>query len=136
MNLTENFTYEELIKSDTARIRKISNIPDEHQKKNLKRLAKDLLQPIRDAYGKPITVTSGFRCEELNRAVGGSKTSAHRYGLAADILCDDNRRLWNVILSLRDEGKIDFDQLIDEKNLKWIHIGLSEGKNRNQILFL
>lgn len=142
MNLSPNFTYEEMVKSDTARIRGILNQPNYHEIDNLTKLCKELLQPIRDVYGKPIIITSGFRNEALNRAVGGSSTSMHRKGLAADIKASKgtNKALWDLIIKLRDEGKIEFDQLIWEKGTKkepaWIHIGLSDKKNRNQILYL
>lgn len=138
MNLTPNFTLEELTASTTARQRGILNQPNHQELDNLTRLAKELLQPIRDAYKKPITVTSGFRNKALNTAVGGSSTSMHMKGLAADIKAGDgnNKALWNLIVKLRDEGKVSFDQLIDEKKLSWIHIGLHPTKNRNQILYL
>ena len=82
---SKNFTYEELVNSATAKRLKIDNTPNEEQKEKLKRLAVEILQPIRDKYGKPIVVTSGFRCAKLNNAVGGAKTSQHCKGEAADI---------------------------------------------------
>lgn len=138
MNLTPNFTLEELTASTTARQKGILNQPNYKELDNLTRLAKTLLQPIRDEYKKPIVVTSGFRNKALNKAVGGSSTSMHMQGLAADIKASDgnNKALWNLIIKLRDAGKIEFDQLIDEKKLSWIHIGLHPTKNRNQILYL
>lgn len=140
MNITPNFTLEEMTKSETARQRGILNQPNYQEINNLTKLCKELLQPIRDAYGKPITITSGFRNEALNRAVGGSSTSMHRKGLAADFVASDgkNKVLWDVIMKLHNEGKLPFDQLIWEKGTKsapaWIHIGLNENKMRNQIL--
>ena len=138
MQVTKNFTLEELIESSTARQRGILNQPNHQEIDNLFRLCKELLQPIRDAYGKPIIITSGFRNKALNKAVGGSSTSMHMQGLAADFKASDgnNKALWNLIIKLRDAGKISFDQLIDEKKLSWIHIGLHPIKNRNQILYL
>ena len=138
MNLTPNFTLEELTASTTARQKGILNQPNYQELNNLTRLCKELLQPIRDEYKKPITVTSGFRNKALNKAVGGSSTSMHMQGLAADVKASDgnNKALWNLIIKLRDAGKIEFDQLIDEKKLSWIHIGLHPKKNRNQILYM
>lgn len=95
MNLSQNFTLEEMLDSATARTRKIENKPSPIQLQNLSRLCKDLLQPIRDKFGAPITVTSGFRSETLNNALRGSKTSQHLKGEAADIICNDNHKLWN-----------------------------------------
>lgn len=136
--LSDNFKLSELVKSDTARKKGILNQPNYKEIENLTRLCKELLQPIRDEYKKPIIVTSGFRNKALNTAVGGSSTSMHMQGLAADIMASDgnNKALWNLIIKLRDAGKISFDQLIDEKKLSWIHIGLHPNKNRNQILYL
>lgn len=138
MDITKNFTLEELTKSDTARQRGILNQPNHEEIDNLFRLCKELLQPIRDAYGKPIIVTSGFRNKQLNTAIGGSSTSMHMKGLAADIKAGDgkNKALWDLIIKLSKEGKIEFDQLIDEKKLSWVHIGLHPVKNRKQILYL
>lgn len=140
MQITKNFSLEELTKSDTARMKGILNQPNYKEIDNLTRLCKELLQPIRDAYGKPIVITSGFRNKKLNTAIGGSSTSQHLNGLAADIKSGDgkNKALWDVILSLHKQGKLPFDQLIWEKGTKsapaWIHIGLNENKMRNQIL--
>lgn len=142
MKITNNFTLEELTRSDTARIRNIDNTPSQVIINNLERLCRELMQPIRDAYGNPIIITSGYRSEPLNTAVGGSITSKHKVGLAADFKASKgtNKALWDLIIKLHKEGKIQFDQLIWEKGTKtepqWIHIGLTEGKNRNQILFL
>lgn len=142
MQVTKNFTLEELTASSTARQRGILNQPNHQEIDNLFRVCKELLQPIRDVYGKPIIVTSGFRNKALNNAVGGSSTSKHMNGLAVDFKASEgtNKALWDLIIKLRDEGKIEFDQLIWEKGTKkepsWIHIGLTEGKNRNQILYL
>ena len=139
MKITENFTLEELTKSATATRLGIDNTPNTEQFNNLKALCVNVLQPIREAYGKPIKVSSGFRCEKLNKAVGGSATSEHRYGMAADIhsLSDtllDNMELWRVIRSL----DLDFGQLIWEYGSNvgpdWIHISYNPKRNRKQIL--
>lgn len=140
MNITKNFTLEELTKSATANLLKIDNVPNEQIKAELTKLCTELLQPIRDKYGKPIIVSSGYRSEALNKAVGGSKTSQHRFGQAADIKASDGnqRALWDVIKSMIDNGEIkQFGQLIWEKgNLaspQWIHISTGI---KNQILYL
>ena len=128
------FTLRELIKSDTAIRKGIKNIPNKQEEQNLNALVDKILDPLREAYKKPIIVTSGFRCEELNRLVGGSKTSQHRTGQAVDIRTisdtpEENKKLYDLIIKLN----LPFDQLIDEHNFDWVHVSFSE-KNRKQIL--
>lgn len=128
------FTIKELCKSSTAVQKKIDNSPNSEIITNLENLVKYVLDPLREGYGKPIRVNSGYRCDALNKAVGGSKTSQHRYGLAADITAGskfENRRLFILAQKLN----LPFDQLIDEKGYSWIHISYSE-KPRKQILHL
>lgn len=136
MQLSENFTLEELTASTTAKVRKITNKPGEIETNNLKLLCKDILQPVRDKYGKPIRVTSGYRSKALNKAVRGSRKSQHLKGEAADIICVNNRELWTLIRSMILSGEIKVGQLINEKNLSWIHISLPTEKYSNQILQL
>ena len=130
------FTLNELIKSDAARRSKINNTPNKQEENNLIALVENILDPLREAYGKPIIVTSGFRCERLNKLVNGSKTSQHRTGQAADIrtvedTIEENKKLFNLIQELN----LPFDQLIDEYNYDWIHVSYSP-RNRKQILHL
>lgn len=140
--LSKNFTYEELVKSATATRLKINNTPNKEQHDSLKKLAETVLQPIRDKYGKPLIVSSGFRCEKLNKAVGGAKTSQHCKGEAADIrtVSDsvaDNKELFNFILDMINKGEIKVGQLIDEYQYNWIHVSLPRvGKMNNQILHI
>ncbi len=135
----KHFTIAELCASDTARARGIDNTPPSGVALALTALIEKLLDPIREVWGGPISVNSGYRCPALNRAVGGVATSQHLRGEAADISVGtpaDNCRLFDRIVSLHDEGRIVFDQLIDESNYRWIHISYRAGKNRNQILHL
>jgi uncharacterized protein YcbK (DUF882 family) len=102
-NLSKNFTYEELTHSTTAKRLKINNTPNDEEKGKLKKLAETILQPIREKYGRPIVVTSGFRCVKLNLAVGGVKSSQHCKGEAADIRSvsdsvKDNKELFDLVL--------------------------------------
>lgn len=99
-------------------------------------MVNNILQPIRDKYGKPITVTSGFRSPSVNRLVGGSANSQHCKGEAADIKCENNKELWDLIIDMINNKKIVVGQLIDEKNLNWIHISLPNEKRKNQIFKL
>ena len=136
MNLSDNFTLEEMVRSTTAEAKGIDNIPSQDEIDNLKELAVNVLQPIRDKYGKPIYINSGYRCPQLNRAVGGVNNSQHLKGMAADIRSKDNKELWDLIVGMVNGKEIEVDQLIDESNLSWIHISYNKGKNRNQILRL
>lgn len=130
----EFFTINELIKSTTAKQKGIKNIPSKEEEQNIIALINNILDPLRKAYGKPIIVTSGYRCKALNKAIGGAKTSQHQYGYAADIRSvsdskEENKKIFELAKSLP------FDQLIDEHNYDWIHISYSP-KNRRQILHL
>ena len=130
------FTLNELIKSDAAKRSKINNTPNKQEENNLIALVENILDPLREAYGKPIIVTSGFRCERLNKLVNGSKTSQHRTGQAADIrtvedTVEENKKLFD----LAQELNLPFDQLIDEYNFDWIHVSHSP-RNRKQILHI
>lgn len=139
---SHNFTYEEMVNSPTALRLKIDNTPNKQQKESLKKLATDILQKIRDKYGKPLIVTSGFRCEKLNKAVGGVRTSQHCKGEAADIRTvsdsiKDNKELFEFIKQMIDKGEIKVGQLIDEYNYNWVHVSLPRiGKTNNQILHI
>lgn len=129
------FTVAEFVKSDTADRRAIDNRLPKELLPNVQALVDNVLDPLREAYGKPITVTSGFRCPALNNAVKGSATSDHMTGRAADITGGSprkNRRLFYLIQELG----LPFDQLIDEKNFSWVHVSYREGNNRKQVLAL
>lgn len=131
------FTMEEMYASNTAERKGIDNTPDASARRHIAALIINVLDPIREAWGKPIRVNSGYRCPELNRHVGGVSNSQHVKGMAADLddVGGDNKGLFECIKTLHAEGKITFDQLIDESNLSWIHISYSNA-NRNQMLKL
>lgn len=133
---SEHFTIEELCRSQVAVCLGINNEPKQADIiANLKRLAFHTLEAVRLLNGsKPITITSGYRCKELNRAVGGVATSQHQNGCAADLVvgsAEENRRLFQKIKS---SGSVPFDQLILEPKAGWIHISYVEGGNRFQII--
>ena len=128
------FTIKELCTSATATRKKINNTPNSYVINNLMLLVEQILDPLRERYGKPITVTSGFRCKELNIAVNGSKTSQHVDGLAADITAGSSKEN-KILFKLIQELNLPFDQLIDEKNFRWIHVSFSKNP-RKQILHL
>lgn len=128
------FTIQELCKSSTANQKGINNSPNSEIVKNLEQLVDNILDPLREKYGKPIIVNSGYRCLALNKVVGGSKTSQHLLGLAADITGGSkvkNKQLFNLIKNLN----LPYDQLIDEKNFEWVHVSFSKNP-RKQILHL
>lgn len=124
------FTLEELIYSDNA-LKKydIRNKTTQEVEINLDRLIVELLDPIRKLWGKPISVSSGYRCELLNQKVKGSKTSRHKDGLAADLDAGTNAENRELAKMIATSGLM-FDQLIDEKNYAWVHVGLT-AKSRN-----
>ena len=128
------FTLEELTKSATAAKLGIRNKPTAEEKNNLIKLAENILDPLREKYGAPIIVTSGFRCEKLNKAVGGAKTSQHRLGQAADIRSKsdtraENKKIFDLIMELG----LPYDQLINEYNYDWVHVSFGP-RNRRQVL--
>ena len=140
--LSKNFTLEELTFSITANNNGWNNTPNAEQKAFLKRLAVEVLQPIRDAWNKPIVVSSGYRCPKLNTSVGGSKTSQHLKGQAADIKASnpaDNGKLFALIKKLINEKKINVGQLIWEYGSKtcpkFVHVSLPTLKKNNQFLY-
>lgn len=128
------FSIKELCSSDTARARGIDNTPTTGVELALMNLVDNVLDPLREWYGKPITVNSGYRSPKLNTAVGGSKTSQHMKGEAADITAgskEENKKLFDYIKS-----NLVFDQLIDESNFSWVHVSFKPAGNRRQILKL
>lgn len=129
MKLTEHFTLEELTDSQLAVRRGIDNSPPQTLHGNLLRVA-DALEQIRALVGGPITVSSGYRCQVLNAAVGGAANSAHLQGLAADISAPSMSP--RALALLIQQSGIVLDQLIYEGT--WVHVGLSPGAPRRQVL--
>lgn len=126
-----NFTLTELCYSDTAKLLKINNIPiDLKIYDNLLNLIFYVLQPLRLKLGKPIIVTSGYRCKELNKKVGGVDTSQHLIGQAADIHVK-GMTIQQLFDYIKLSG-IQYDQLIHEGS--WIHISFNKNHNRKQSL--
>ena len=111
--ISKYFTYEELTRTNTG----LLNVPNAEQLKNLQDLVTNILDPLRELYGKPIKVNSAFRSALVNKKVGGAKTSDHKFGMAADLDCDSNSLLYKLI---RDNFK--FKQLINEHNFSWVHV--------------
>lgn len=127
------FSRAELCASTTAKAAELDNTPPPAVAVKLDNLITHCLDPIREAWGKPLRVTSGFRCPVLNRAVGGTIDSQHVKGEAADITtgnADDNRRLFDRIRA-KDSG-LAYDQLIYEG--EWVHISYRAAGNRRAAL--
>lgn len=141
MRATLDFTFDELIRSATAERLGIDNLPPPEEMDNLRLLAIKILQPLRDAWQRPIIVTSGYRSPALNKALGGARNSQHLYGEAADIQSatrspEDNKALFLTAVRLIQEGRLQVGQLIDEHEYQWIHISLPTSRIRYQILHL
>lgn len=129
------FTIQELTASQTAKAKGIDNKPTPGIQQNLETLINKVLNPVREAWGEPLRVNSGYRSPELNKAVKGAKNSHHMLGMAADITAGSkakNKKLFTLI----QEINIPFTQLIDEKNFTWIHISYDPNHIKRQVLKL
>lgn len=130
MKITDNFSLEEFTRSEYATRNNIENKPDEDQIYNIVSLCKNTLQPLRNIVKKIVHISSGFRCELLNKKIKGAKNSQHTKGEAADI--------WVVGMSTIDimktviENRIPFDQMINEFN-EWVHISFNRWDNRGNV---
>lgn len=134
------FSIEELTRSATAAARKIDNTPTDEVARNLTDLVENILDPLREAYGKPVQVNSGYRSPALNKALKGAATSQHMKGQAADITAG-NRKENKILFDLIQNLGLPFDQLIFEKGTRkegpdWVHVSYDPERNRRQILFL
>lgn len=137
MKLSDNFYLSELVKSQTAVRKRISNVPSDEVIENLKSLVGNVLQPIRDHYNMPVMISSGYRSPKLNKAIGGSSSSQHCFGQAADI---EIPGLSNLELALFIQENLEYDQLILENytpkdpNSGWVHVSYVSSPNRKQSL--
>jgi hypothetical protein len=139
MKLSKNLSLAEVTKSTTAKRLNIDNTPDEWVTENLKQVAINVFQPLRDAFGCPIYVSSGYRSADLNSAIGGSRRSQHVEGRALDLDADvygncTNSQIFNYI-----RENLEFDQLIwefgDQDNPDWVHVSfVYGGVNRGRCL--
>lgn len=125
----KRFTIQELTHTNTG----VDNTPTPQVVENLERLVKNVLDPLRELYGFPIKVNSGYRSPEVNKAVGGAANSQHLTGEAADITAGNpeaNKKLFDLCSWLA------FDQCIDENGYKWIHVSFKKTGNRKQKLHI
>lgn len=131
--ISKNFTFEEFTKSDVAKRYHINNaVTDWAVRDNIIALVENILQPLRDAWGQPLFINSGYRCPELNShpMVGGSKTSQHVTGQAADVGCSDPYALASLVKKMG----LQYDQMI--LYATFVHLSYrADGKNRMEILY-
>ena len=131
------FSVEEMISSATAQREGIDNRPPTSAYHLLHVLVEQLLDPIREEWGEPIVVSSGYRCKELNALVGGAKNSHHLLGCAADLIAGskaEHRKLFDLIRQMQLQGKIRFTQLIAENDFRWIHISYVPSNLKCQVI--
>ena len=138
MKLSKNLTLKEATKSNTATRRGIDNTPDQWAINNLQGVADNIFQPIRDHFGVPIGVSSGFRGKDLNKAIGGSKYSQHMIGEALDLDADIYGKVTNADIFNYVKDNLEWDQMIwefgDDEEPNWVHISYKDdGPNRKQI---
>ena len=134
MKLSEHLDLSEIIRSDSAKRNGISNMPTPDHIENFKILATKVFEPIREHFGVPIHISSGYRSVELNRLIKGSSSSEHCKGQAIDIDMDGttitNKQVFDYI-----KDNLTFDQLINEFNYAWVHVSYkANGKQRGEIL--
>ena len=135
MKLSKNFDLDEFRKSVTAIRNGIDNEPTKEHIYNIQLLVKFVLQPLRDALGKPIKITSGYRSENLNKLIKGSSRAQHCKGMAADLqfkldVVMNNKAIWDKVIEL----SLPFDQMINEFDYSWIHISYNHEHNRKSLL--
>lgn len=130
MKLSKNFTLDEFLLSQTAARHGIDNTPNADQIENLRLLCEGCLQPLRDFVKRPIFISSGFRSWDLNSLIGGSKTSAHLSGNAADFVVAGQTPLetCNLIVGL----ELPFDQCIHEFG-RWVHLGVAHHLRKEEL---
>jgi hypothetical protein len=134
MKLSENLELSEVIRSESAKRLGVNNTPTAEHIENLKALAENIFQPIRDHFGVPIRISSGYRSAALNKKIGGAKVSQHLSGEALDLDNDNtsitNKEIFDFIVE-----NLDFDQAINEFDYSWVHVSYTtKRKNRKQIL--
>jgi len=137
MNLSDNLSLAEATRSATALRKGIANKPTQQHLLNLKEVALHIFQPCREHFGKPLRVTSGYRSEELNKAIGGSIKSQHSKGEALDMQSTKGYTNKELFMFIKDH--LDFDQLIGEfpdnvGEYAWVHCSYKKEGNRGEVL--
>ena len=134
LKLSEHFYLQDFIKSDIAKQHGIANYPEVEEIHKIVDLCSNVLEVVRRFYGKPVEISSGYRCRELNKFVGGASNSQHTKGEACDFFIRgvSNYAICKAIEAMREQGKIEFDQCILEPS--WVHVSFRFGFNRNEFL--
>ena len=136
--ISKHVSYEEATYSTTANRRGIDNTPGEEEFASMICVAERIFEPVREHFGVPIGVTSFYRCEALNRAVGGSSRSSHVKGEAMDLDADLYGRITNKEIFDYIKDNLEFDQLIwefgNDENPAWVHVSYSSMDNRGEVL--
>ena len=136
--ISKHISYIEATHSNTATRKGITNAPSELQIENMKRIAEEIFEPVREHFNEPIYINSFFRSVTLNHAIGGSGTSEHCFGAAMDIRFGYNSERCNSELFNYIKENFQFSQLIwefgNDTAPKWVHVSLLKENNRNQIL--
>ena len=120
--LSEHFSVEEMTRSQTAREKRIDNTPPEAAVRNLKILCTQVLEPARAELGRPVIITSGYRCAKLNAAVGGVLKSYHTKGMAANIRIDNLKDAYNLAKLLNDRPLTDLVLIEHSTTAQWLHV--------------
>lgn len=135
MQITTHFSLAEFTRSESAKRHGVSNDPTPEHLENIKILCEKVLEPLREHFGHPLNISSGYRSKTLNYFIGGTLKSQHLEGKAVDLDLDGtsygttNKMLFDYILK-----NLDFDQVINEYDYSWVHVSYNEGKNRKQAL--
>jgi len=129
-NISKHISYSEATNSNTANRKGITNKPTPEILNSMEYTANRCFEPLREWYGKPIRISSFYRCKLLNNVLGGSKTSQHPKGEAIDMTVgtkEGNKKIYDWC-----KANIEFDQLINEYDYSWVHISIKKKDNRNQ----
>lgn len=135
MKLSKHLDLGEVTRSESAKREGIINMPTPEHYENLKVIAEKVFEPIREHFGVPILISSGYRSEALNVYIGGSRSSDHSKGRALDLDMDGsssgvtNKMIFDFI-----KDNLEIDQLINEFDYSWVHVGYRQGANRRQVL--
>jgi hypothetical protein len=136
MQLSKNLALAEVMRSESAKRKGISNMPTPEHIENFKILAENIFEPIREHFGVPIMISSGYRSKELNKAIGGAASSQHLLGQALDLDMDGTKNgVTNKMVFDYIKDNLNFDQLINEFDYSWVHVSYNpSGKQRKQVL--
>ena len=137
MQISEHFTLAELTRSQTAQRKGIGNMPTPEHVQNLELLCKEVLEPLRKLYGKPIRLSSGYRSAALNKLVGGSAASHHCSGMAVDIdqgSAKENMRIFNLLKAFGYFTQLIFEFGTLENGPDWVHVSYERDDLKREML--